>query len=46
MRVVIGTDILVSFAIRPNAGIGLFFEHVMAHDVPLVSTCATEFFTP
>lgn len=37
MRVVIDTNILVSFAIRPNAAIGQFFELVLAHDVPLVS---------
>ena len=37
MRVVIDTNILVSFAIRPNPDFEKIFDHIAAHDVSLVS---------
>jgi uncharacterized protein len=37
MRVVIDTNILVSFAIRPSAGFERLFDHLAAHGATLVS---------
>jgi putative PIN family toxin of toxin-antitoxin system len=37
MRVVIDTNILVSFAIRPNPNFEVIFDHIAAHGVCLVS---------
>jgi uncharacterized protein len=37
MRVVIDTNILISFAIRPNRNFERIFDHVAAHGVSLVS---------
>jgi putative PIN family toxin of toxin-antitoxin system len=37
MRVVIDTNILVSFAIRPNSDFEKLFDHIAAHGVCLVS---------
>jgi len=37
MRVVIDTNILVSFAIRPNPDFEKIFDHIAAHGVSLVS---------
>jgi|ERR1019366_963226 putative PIN family toxin of toxin-antitoxin system len=37
MRVVVDTNILVSFAIRPNPTFEKIFDHIAAHGVSLVS---------
>jgi len=37
MRVVIDTNILISFAIRPNPDFEKLFDHIAAHGVSLVS---------
>jgi putative PIN family toxin of toxin-antitoxin system len=37
MRVVVDTNILVSFAIRPNPDFEKIFDHIAAHGVSLVS---------
>ncbi len=37
MRAVIDTNILISFAIRPNAAFGKIFDHIAVHGVLLVS---------
>jgi putative PIN family toxin of toxin-antitoxin system len=37
MRVVIDTNILVSFAIRPNPSFEKIFDHIAAHGVSLIS---------
>src|SRR5271154_4179299 len=37
MRVVVDTNILVSFAIRPNLAFEKIFDHIAAHGVSLVS---------
>ena len=37
MRVVVDTNILVSFAIRPNSDFEKIFDHIAAHGVSLVS---------
>ena len=37
MRVVIDTNILVSFAIRPSPNFEKFFDHLAAHGISLVS---------
>ena len=37
MRVVVDTNILVSFAIRPNPDFKKIFDHIAAHGVSLVS---------
>ena len=37
MRIVIDTNILVSFAIRPNHSFEKIFDHIAAHGISLVS---------